>query len=127
MTSSIRPLAFLLSLTLTAAAPVPLRKVGDCAFTTVRHVGARLEDGQGRAVAGSGSSVTLANGIYGVSYDDVPAVVASKPGDRVFACLVRLPRNCPPGDARGKWYTVTNLRSNDSWTLPDAQHMCGGA
>ncbi len=124
--SSIRPLMLLLSLTLTAAAPAPLRKVGDCAFT-VRRVGARLEDGTGHAIAGSGSSVRLANGLYGVSYDDVPAVAASKPGDRVFACLVRLPRHCPPGDDRGKWYTVTNLRTNESWTLPDAQHLCGGA
>jgi hypothetical protein len=24
-------------------------------------------------------------------------------------------------------YTTTNLRTLDSWTLPDSQHMCGGA
>jgi hypothetical protein len=44
-----------------------------------------------------------------------------------MTCLTKLPTHCPPGDQRGKWYTTTNLRTDESWTLPDAEHMCGGA
>jgi hypothetical protein len=40
---------------------------------------------------------------------------------------MRLPTNCPPGDHRGKLYTTTNLRTEEAWTLPDAEHGCGGA
>jgi uncharacterized protein len=35
------------------------------------------------------------------------------------------PKDCP--HARGKFYSATNLRTQGSWLLPDAQHMCGGA
>jgi hypothetical protein len=42
-------------------------------------------------------------------------------------CLVQLPFACPAGDVRGRWYTTTNLRTLESWTLPDAEHGCGGA
>lgn len=99
-----------------------------CAFTTIESVGQRLEDGRtGEVIAGSGSAVTLANGVYGVSYDQVVAVNASRRGDRVMTCLVKLPQHCPPGDRRGRYYTTTNLRTDDSWTLPDAEHRCGGA
>ena len=113
---------------LTAATPArsPAR-VGTCTMTTVRSVASRLEDGAGTPVPDSGSAVTLANGVYGVSYDRIPAVEQSRRGDRALTCLVRLPTNCPPGDQRGRWYTTTNLRTMTSWTLPDAEHMCGGA
>ena len=69
----------------------------------------------------------LANGVYGVSYEQVPAVQASRRGDRVITCLISIPQHCPPGDARGRVYTTTNLRTEESWTLPDSQHRCGGA
>lgn len=69
----------------------------------------------------------LRNGVYGESYDQVAAVNESKVGDPVFTCLVKLPRNCPVGDNRGKLYTTTNLRTEQSWTLFDAEHKCGGA
>ena len=105
-----------------------LPKLGACVRTTIKRVSQRLEDGQThRTIPNSGSAVVLANGIYGVSYDQVAAVNGSKAGDPVYACLVKLPRNCPPGDNRGKLYTTTNLRTEESWTLPDAEHMCGGA
>ena len=74
-----------------------------------------------------GTSVDLKNGVYGVSYAYVDAVARSRVGDRVMTCLVLLPTGCPRGDDRGKMYTTTNLRTLDSWTLPDSQHMCGGA
>ena len=61
------------------------------------------------------------------TYEQVAAVNGSRPGDRVITCLVSIPRGCPPGDDRGRLYTTTNLRTEDSWTLPDSQHRCGGA
>ncbi len=113
---------------LTAATPArPPASVGACAMTTIRSVSSRLEDGAGKPVPDSGSAVTLANGVYGVSYDRIPAIDRSRRGDRALTCLVQLPKGCPPGDKRGRWYTTTNLRTLASWTLPDSEHMCGGA
>lgn len=106
----------------------PPARVGTCAYTFVRAVTQRLEDGRThRVIPNSGSAVEFGNGVYQVSYDQVPAVNNSRRGDHVFICLIKLPENCPPGDDRGKIYTATNLRTLESWTLPDAQHMCGGA
>jgi hypothetical protein len=107
--------------------PPPTRP-GTCAYTHVRQVTQRLEDGvSNRVIPDSGSAVQLANGLYQVSYDQVAAVNASRRGDAVWICLMTLPQNCPPGDDRGKLYTTTNLRTGESWTLPDAEHGCGGA
>jgi hypothetical protein len=75
----------------------------------------------------SGTSISFSNGISLVSYDPVPQAVASRPGDRVRMCLESVPRDCPPGDERGKMYSVTNLRTKKKFTLPDSQHQCGGA
>jgi hypothetical protein len=105
---------------------IPTR-VGTCAFTRVTGVHQRLEGENHREMQGSGSAVELANGVYGVSYEQVPAVQASRRGDRVITCLISIPQRCPPGDARGRVYTTTNLRTEESWTLPDSQHRCGGA
>lgn len=107
--------------------PPPVR-VGACAFTHVRQVTQRLEDGAtGRVIADSGSAIAFANGLYQVSYDQIGAVNASRRGDPVRICLRSLPRLCPPGDDRGRIYRTTNLRTGRSWTLPDSEHMCGGA
>ena len=103
------------------------RVPGTCAFTRIKQVATRLEDGADHPVRDSGSAVVLENGVYGVSYDRVPEVQHSRRGDRVLTCLVKLPHNCPKGDERGKLYTTTNLRTEESWTLPDAEHYCGGA
>jgi hypothetical protein len=108
------------------ATAIPTR-VGTCAFTRITGVHQRLVGENNREIPDSGSAVELANGVYGVSYDQVPAVQASRRGDRVITCLVSIPRGCPPGDNRGRLYTTTNLRTEDSWTLPDSQHRCGGA
>jgi hypothetical protein len=106
----------------------PELRVGTCVRTTIREVSQRLEDGiTHRVIPDSGSAVTFANGLYQVSYDQVAAVNQSRRGDPVFVCLMRLPDHCPPGDVRGKLYTTTNLRTEESWTLPDAEHGCGGA
>ena len=109
------------------AAGMP-KHVGECVETAVSKIGARLEDGTtGKPISGSGSAVDFANGGYQVSYDQVPEVDSSHAGDRVKICLVSIPKHCPPGDARGRVYKTTNFRTNASWTLPDAEHSCGGA
>ena len=101
---------------------------GTCVLTRIREVTQRLEDGvTGRVIPDSGSAVMLENGVYGVSYSQVEAVNVSRRGDRVYTCLIAIPRDCPPGDARGRIYTTTNLRTQESWTLPDSAHGCGGA
>jgi hypothetical protein len=106
----------------------PSLRVGTCALTRIQSVTQRLEDGvTHRVIPDSGSAVTMANGVYQVSYDQVGAVNRSRRGDPVFTCLMKLPQNCPPGDDRGKLYTTTNLRTEESWTLPDSEHGCGGA
>lgn len=112
-----------------AQAQVPTR-IGTCVATTIARIGTRFTDrlvkpkGDG---LDEGTSVDLKNGVYGISYAYVEAVARSRVGDRAITCLVALPTGCPKGDDRGKMYTTTNLRTLDSWTLPDSQHMCGGA
>jgi hypothetical protein len=112
----------------TASAPsAPLKRVGDCADTTISQVGTRLTDENDEPVADSGSSVLLANGVYGVSYDQISAVDQSRVGDAARTCLIEMPQDCPPGDDRGRVYETTNLRTGERWSLADSQHMCGGA
>jgi uncharacterized protein len=97
--------------------------LGACARTAVREVGGRLAAGD----FDSGVSISYTNQVIQVSYEREDKVVASRPWDRVVMCLVSLPRFCPAGDARGKIYLVTNLRTGGTWWLPDSQHTCGGA
>jgi hypothetical protein len=102
--------------------------VGQCVITHVSAVETRLEDGfTHKPIAGSGSAIRFTNGGYQVSYDMVPAVEASRPGDPVRMCLASIPRGCPAGDERGRNYRVTNLRAHRAWRLPDSEHGCGGA
>jgi len=109
------------------AQTLPSRE-GTCVRTKIANVGHRLRSGEnGPPIEGSGSAVLFANQGRQVSYDELPEIQASRPGDPVLMCLVQIPRNCPPGDNRGRWYTTTNLRTMKSWTLPDSQHSCGGA
>lgn len=103
------------------AAPLPTA-IGACAETTVATVGPRLE-----GVADGGSVVSYANGGVQISYDTIPAMMHSRPGDTVRLCLTFVPQDCPPGDDRGKIYKATNLRTNEVWEAPDSQHSCGGA
>lgn len=108
--------------------PLPT-KVGACARTTIKSIGTRLTDGRsGMATPGSGSAVSFANGGYQVSYETLPMIEqASMVGDTIRICLISIPQNCPTGDDRGRVYRTTNLRTQETWELPDAQHMCGGA
>jgi hypothetical protein len=107
--------------------PLPVR-VLDCGGSIIKQVSDRFGNRIG-APGSSGSSVGFTNGGYNASYDTVDAVKNSRVSDHVLICLMYIPDpdKCPPGDDRGRIYTVTNLRTIESWTLPDSQHMCGGA
>ncbi len=105
----------------------PPIKVGRCSNTFVSQVGTRLVDEKGKPAPASGTSIQFTNGIYLVSYDTVRDAEAAKPGHKVKMCLDSLPQSCPPGDNRGKIYTVVNYITGGSFTLPDSQHFCGGA
>lgn len=104
-----------------AAASVPTR-VGQCVATTIKEIGTRLE-----GVPDSGSAVIYANGIFGIDYETVKAITKARVGDRITLCLTSIPKGCPPGDDRGRFYSALDLRTKGKWNLPDAEHMCGGA
>lgn len=100
-------------------------KVGACYVTTVTAIEGRLE---GDTVTGeSGSQVKFRNGLLQVSYETVPEIVHSRIGDKVTMCVVKLPEDCPRGDFRGVVYRTRNWRTKESWVLPNAEHICGGA
>lgn len=100
--------------------------VGQCFHTRVKLVATRLED-NGRPVPDSGSAIELTDGHYNESYDQLPGIDRSRPGDPVRLCVIALPHHCPPGDTRGILYRGRNLRTGLSWKANDAEHMCGGA
>jgi len=107
-------------------APSLPKRLGACQQTQIIAIADRF-GGEIHSNPESGSSVTFRNGGWIVSYSKEPQVLRSRIGDPVEMCLASIPKNCPPGDDRGKTYTITNYRTGDVWTLPDAQHMCGGA
>lgn len=114
--------------TLPALSAPPPAQVGKCADTFIQQVGTRLSDGTtGAPIEGSGTSVNLTNGIYLVSYDEIPQLKNSKVGEKVRLCLRSIPSNCPPGDDRGRIYSLFNYRTRQAVELPDSQHSCGGA
>jgi uncharacterized protein len=104
-------------------------RIGQCAATQIDNVTTRLDVGHKPTDEDfdSGTAVNFRNHGYQVSYGREPALLNSKPGDPVLMCLVAIPRDCPPGDNRGRIYTATNRRTNETWTLPDSEHSCGGA
>ena len=110
------------SCTSVAAAQSPLRKVGECVDTQIAEIGSRLQ-----GAPDSGTTISYANGVYGVSYDIEPAIRKSRVGDPITLCLSSVPKGCPKGDDRGKIYRAINIRTRARWELPDSQHMCGGA
>jgi hypothetical protein len=103
------------------------RKLLSCGGSVISEIAGRLE---GDNNLETGAHVWFKNSGVTVAYQEdvsIPAIRKSKVGDHVLICLVFIPKNCPKGDDRGRMYTVTNLRTLGSWTLPDAQHSCGGA
>jgi uncharacterized protein len=96
-----------------------------CTDTSISDIGARLV---GSSPKEAGTAIRYRNGLFGVSYDYIPAISArSRVGDAVKICWISRFANCPPGDNRGNTYRTTNLRTGENWELPDAQHLCGGA
>jgi hypothetical protein len=93
-----------------------------CVKTAIKEIGHRL-----RQIPGSGPAISYTNGGFQVGYEDVPGIDRARVGDPVLMCLISIPKQCPPGDTRGRVYTVTDLRTQESWTLADALHACGGA
>jgi hypothetical protein len=111
----------------TSAQGLPTRE-GTCVYTRIAQLQHRLQSGEnGPFVPDSGSAVRFDNGGYQVSYEELDTVRHSRKGDPVLMCLIRIPKGCPPGDARGRIYTTTNLRTMESWTMSDSEHGCGGA
>jgi hypothetical protein len=109
------------------AGALPMQE-GACVWTKISKLEHRLQNGEhGPMIPDSGSAVAFANGGYQVSYDEVDAVHHAHTGDRALMCLISIPHPCPPGDARGRWYTTTDLRTMESWTMMDSEHSCGGA
>ncbi len=109
------------------SAPPPTQ-VGKCADTFIQRTGTRfgssLTENQ---LEGLGSSVKLTNGIYLVSYENLEQLRIARPQDKVKVCLLQIPENCPPGDNRGRIYSLLNYRTEGYVEMRDSQHMCGGA
>ena len=104
-------------------------EAGHCVSTKVTTITPRLGDGGPIKPEDfdSGTAINFGNGGYQVSYDKEPALLSSRRGDPVIMCLVWISQQCPKGDDRGRFYLVTNMRTHRTWTLPDSEHMCGGA
>ena len=105
------------------------RSVGQCVRTAVARVAPRLDPGHRPTSSDfeSGTAILFANRGSQVSYEREEPLLSSQAGDPVVMCLTSIPRHCPAGDARGRTYAVTNLRTRASWLLPDSEHSCGGA
>jgi hypothetical protein len=107
-------------------------KVGECAERTIAEISDQSGEKLSRklikkGVIDPGSYVRYTNKDTQVSYEWNAALAGSKVGDKVRFCLISIPKDCPPGDDRGRVYETTNLRTNQAWKMPDDQHMCGGA
>lgn len=107
--------------------PLP-SAVGQCASTHIKTLTTRLgDDPLETATPDAGSAATFTNGGGAVSYYREPGLAASKVGEPVEMCLIAIPRDCPRDDDRGRVYYSIDLVAKGSWTLPDSQHLCGGA
>ena len=119
--------AMALSISGAVCGELPTRP-GTCVWTNIERLEHRLGEGKnGPFLPDSGSAVESTNGGDQVSYEELDAVHHSRVGDRVLMCLVSIPQHCPKGDNRGRVYTTTNLRTEESWTMADSEHRCGGA
>ena len=111
---------------------------GECVTTKIVEKSTRFE-GAIPGESGGEIHVSLANNI-GLYLTDIPHLAPHinanaymarthdfAKGDKVKLCLLSLPQDCPPGDDRGKVYSVTNLKNQMSFTGVDAWHLCGGA
>ncbi len=103
------------------------KNVGDCAMTHISALTTRFGDPLDGTDPSAGSAIAFTNGGGQVSYDMESAFYDTKVGDPVVMCLTSVPRDCPKGDDRGRTYYGLDVRTGGTWSLPDSQHMCGGA
>jgi hypothetical protein len=107
------------------------KRTGECVETSISAItdrfGQKLSPSPSKDGFDPGTAIKYANGGFQISYDKEAAIIRSSIGDKVKMCLVEIPKDCPPGDDRGRVYNTKNLRTGEAWTLPDAQHRCGGA
>ncbi|MBX3579536.1 MAG: hypothetical protein KF723_20215 [Rhizobiaceae bacterium] len=103
------------------------KTLGQCAATRIRSLTDRTGKPLAEAEAYSGTVVEFTNDGMQVSYGSEPALLGSEVGHQVSVCLIAIPRDCPPGDGRGRLYLGINHYTQGTWLLSDTQHMCGGA
>ena len=114
---------------LAQAKSLPTR-IGECRETRIVQITTRWGGPlttYDRDDSASGSFVIFKNGGTQMSFSKIEELIRSRVRDRVRMCLVSIPELCPPRDDRGRSYTTTNLRTGESWTLPDDTRVCGGA
>jgi hypothetical protein len=101
-----------------------------CERTTVKAIThAGPDEGNGNFRCGAcASTIDFADGRgqYG-AYAFVPGIEHSRVGDSVRLCLVSVFVGCPVGDDRSQVYRATNLRTHETWEVPEHEHTCGGA
>ena len=104
-------------------------KVGECADTTITSItdrfGADLTPT--KKGADKGTFVRFSNSGVQVSLVKESAIARSQIFDKVNMCLVEVPKGCPVGDIRGRVYRTTNLRTKETWSLPNDVRSCSGA
>jgi hypothetical protein len=104
-------------------------KVGECADTTITSItdrfGADLTPPDSKKGADKGTIVRFSNSGVQVSSEKERAIARSQIFDKVNMCLVAVPKDCPAGDIRGRVYKTTNLRTGESWNLPNDVRGCG--
>ncbi|MGA9088743.1 MAG: hypothetical protein WB420_06535 [Bradyrhizobium sp.] len=104
-------------------------KIGECADTTITMITDRFGADLTPSKKGSdkGTFVRFSNSGFQVSLVKERSIVRSQVFDKVNMCLVEIPKGCPAGDNRGRVYKTTNLRTGESWSLPNDVKSCGGA
>ena len=100
---------------------------GQCVWTRIKSITTRFGDRITLENENEGTSIVYANDGYVVTYGRDYEFFDAKIGDPVVICLISVMYDCPTGDDRGSYYYTLDTRTGGSWTLPDAQHMCGGA
>ena len=118
-----------------SAAPPP-KSVGTCSDSFVQSKRFRMVPSPGdpdytRTSDDFGKEVfirlTNGLGIYSGDGDDFILSNNFSAGHKVKVCLESLPKNCPPGDNRGKEYSFYDYLTGVRVTGADSWHMCGGA
>src|ERR1035437_9106738 len=105
------------------------KKIGQCVNTVITSItdrfGQEISPSLSKDGFDPGTSIQFSNGGRQVSYEKEAAILRSKMGDQVQMCLTEIPKDCPPGDNRGRVYNTKNARTGEAWTLADSQHSCG--